>query len=312
MPKIRLEDYDEDDVASRPRGHKPRQKVKPEVTEQAVATLAEEGYGDEVGWRFSYQASRYERTWLLSSLTSFYQQHWIADVQAIVKGGKEASVYECLTPDGRLAAAKVYRPRKFRQLRKDHLYRQGRDDLDEDGRLITDDGAKHAIHRKSNFGLELLHTSWLQYEYKTLQTLQAAGADVPAPFASAGNAILMEYVGDPGAPAHSLVEVALSGREARALFKRVVANIDLLLEHRLVHADLSAFNILYWQGAIKLIDFPQAVNPLVNPRAYEIFRRDVRRVCEYFERYGIDTRPAALATELWTKHRYPVEEEVAS
>ena len=37
--------------------------------------------------------------------------------------------------------------------------------------------------------------------------------------------------------------------------------ISILLFCDSIHGDLSAFNILYWNGAITIIDFPQAVDP---------------------------------------------------
>ncbi len=54
-----------------------------------------------------------------------------------------------------------------------------------------------------------------------------------------------------------------------------------MLANNVVHGDLSAYNILYWQGDIRIIDFPQAVNPYKNPNAYRIFERDVERICQY-------------------------------
>jgi RIO kinase 1 len=75
-----------------------------------------------------------------------------------------------------------------------------------------------------------------------------------------------------------------------------------MLTYQRVHGDLSAFNILYWEGEIALIDFPQAINPDCNPNAYLIFQRDVRRVCEYFAKQGVKSNPAELAEEIWTAH----------
>jgi serine/threonine-protein kinase RIO1 len=66
-----------------------------------------------------------------------------------------------------------------------------------------------------------------------------------------------------------------------------------------VHADLSAYNILYWEGAITLIDLPQVVDPLLNPQGLALLRRDVRRVCQYFAGYGLRRDPERLADELW-------------
>ena len=92
--------------------------------------------------------------------------------------------------------------------------------------------------------------------------------------------------------------------EAKILFDRVIFNIELLLANERVHADLSAYNILYWQGEIMLIDFPQAISPLENQSAYIIFERDMRRICEYFIHQGIKVDSQELASKLWQSYKY--------
>jgi RIO kinase 1 len=67
-----------------------------------------------------------------------------------------------------------------------------------------------------------------------------------------------------------------------------------------IHADLSAYNVLYWEGSVTIIDFPQAVDPLGNRSGFDLLRRDVQRLCDYFARYGVRANPQALAGELWT------------
>jgi RIO kinase 1 len=258
---------------------------------------------------FTYKASRHERTWILDSLGIFHDMQWFSDVLRIVKGGKEASVYQCESVPGspvekKFIAAKVYRPRQFRNLRKDHIYREGRAELDESGLPIYREKMIKALQQKSDYGREIMHTSWLEHEYQTMQILHAAGADVPAPYASGNNAILMEFIGDEWGAAATLNSVDLDQQEARILFERVLSNIELFLANQKVHADLSAYNILYWEGDIVLIDFPQSISPLENQNAYMIFERDMFRICEYFISQGIKIDAAELANKLWQSFEY--------
>jgi RIO kinase 1 len=118
----------------------------------------------------------------------------------------------------------------------------------------------------------------------------------------------MDYLGEAEMAAPVLANVTLRGREARPLFDRIVWNIELMLADSLIHGDLSAHNILYWQEGITLIDFPQVVDPYVNPYAYGLFVRDVTRVCQYFERYGIRPNPEKLAGDIWGKHVTLIEQ----
>jgi RIO kinase 1 len=114
----------------------------------------------------------------------------------------------------------------------------------------------------------------------------------------------MDFIGDEMMAAPTLNGIDLEPREARTLFERLVHNLGLMLSQRRVHGDLSAYNILYWDGEITLIDFPQAINPLKNPNAYVIFQRDVTRICEYFIAQGLKIEPGKLAADLWQNYHY--------
>ena len=264
-------------------------------------------------FNFTYAAARFEEGWLLESLGDFYEHKWISDVLRSVKGGKEASVYLCRSGtaiDHRLVAAKVYRPRTLRNLKNDGQYRVGRTDLDAEGNAIVKDGDLHAMQKRTNYGEELRHQSWIAYEFQTLETLHAAGADVPKPYAMEKNAILMDYIGDFGNPAPTLNTVTLDADEVQPLFERVIWNIDLLLSHQRIHGDLSAYNILYWESDIALIDFPQVVPPESNPAAWNIFLRDMMRVCQYFASQGLKRDARKLAANLWTSYGHRIIQEV--
>jgi RIO kinase 1 len=212
--------------------------------------------------------------------------------------------------DASLVAAKIYRPRMLRNLKNDQQYRTGRADLDESGNIIVDDGTLHAMQKRSAFGEEVRHQSWIAYEFQTLETLYEAGADVPKPYAMEKNAILMGYVGDLSNAAPVLNSVSLELNEARRLYERVIHNIDLMLTHGRIHGDLSAYNILYWNGDITLIDFPQVVFPDSNPVSWNIFSRDVTRVCQYFSGQGVRSDARKLASDLWTSHGHKIVKEV--
>lgn len=258
-------------------------------------------------FQFTYHASRHEKSWLLESLGSIYEEHWISDILRMVKGGKEATVYLCAAGHSVRAsvlAAKIYRPRMLRNLKNDQLYREGRAVLDKDSHIVKDLGMLKAEHKRSVYGEVIRHQSWIAHEFMTLKRLHAAGADVPEPYEMGINAILMGYIGDEQSGAPTLNTVGLHPAEVKPLFNRALKNIDIMLANRIVHGDLSAYNILYWDGQITLIDFPQVVSALGHRCAYQIFSRDIKRLCEYFARQGLHTDPAHLAADLWRSHGY--------
>jgi RIO kinase 1 len=275
--------------------------------------FAREQDDSKANFKFTYKAARFEEWWLLESIGDFYEHKWISDVLMRLKGGKEASVYLCRSGpaiDAPLVAAKVYRPRSLRNLKNDGQYRTGRSDLDESGHVIVDDGALHAMEKRTAYGEELRHQSWIAYEFQTLEMLHASGADVPKPHAMEKNAILMDYIGELGNAAPTLNSVTLDPDEVEPLFERVIRNIDLLLSNERIHGDLSAYNILYWDGDISLIDFPQVVPPESNPAAWTIFLRDVTRICQYFASQGLTHETRKLAADLWTSHGHRITREV--
>lgn len=284
-------------VAFRDSFEERRERLTPELT----------AGGEESGYAMTYQPARFEASWLRSSLRSFYDQELIVDVLAQVKGGKEANVYRCVAhprTGAALLAAKVYRPRKFRNLANDRIYREGRPVLTVDGRPAkpTDNRIVRAIGKKTPFGVQVQHTSWLMHEYVTLQRLHRAGGAVPEPFGANENAILMGYQGDARRAAPTLQEVSLGRREARALFAEVLRNVELMLQHGIIHGDLSAYNVLYWAGRVTLIDFPQVSFVQANRNAPLILQRDVRRICEYFVRQGVRSDPGATFERLWERY----------
>jgi RIO kinase 1 len=289
-----------------------RRTNKPKVDPRALESFIQKQDDERQQVAFTYKPARFEEGWLIQSLGGFFEQRWITDVLSKIKAGKEASVYLCRAGeqvDAPFVAAKVFRPRMLRNLKNDALYRQDRDVLDEYGRRIVDLGMLKAQKKRSTYGETIRHQSWLAFEFQTLKTLHAAGADVPEPYEMSENAILMSYIGDEAVAAPTLNTVRLEQEEAARLYWRLLRNIRLMLRQGIIHGDLSAYNVLYWGGHITVIDFPQVISPIGHRSAYQIFSRDVRRVCEYFARQGWRSNPARLAAELWQAGGYKVRQD---
>lgn len=249
----------------------------------------------------SLQVTESERVWIRANLGPFQKKELILDVLRRVKAGKEATVYVCSAHPGtrrEFVAAKVYRERSLRSTRNQGHYQQGRGLLDEDGRSSW----RNAGSQKSKRAKDAIQTSWLMHEFTLLETLHAQGADVPQAIEHGEQALLMEFIGDDLDAAPTLNDVEIESSDAQRLFERVIFNVELMLRLGWIHGDLSPYNLLYHQGRIVLIDFPQVVDCQSNPRARGIFERDLERVTQYFERMGWSVDPRRLAAELWSKH----------
>jgi len=307
------EELDDSAMDGTPRSQKRLTRKRESKKQETDARLFIRAQEISREFQFTYKAARFEEAWLLDSLVDIAEHQWISDVLRKVKAGKEASVYLCRSGrgiDSPLIVAKVYRPRMLRNLKNDSQYRTGRTDLDVDGKALVKDADIQAIRKRTSYGEDLRHQSWIAYEFQTLEILHQAGADVPKPYAMEKNVILMDYIGDIDSAAPTLNTVSLDRDEVTPLFERVIRDVDLLLSNERIHGDLSAYNILYWDGDITLIDFPQVVQPESNPAAWTIFLRDVTRICQYFASQGLKRNARKLATELWTSHGYRVLQEV--
>ncbi len=245
----------------------------------------------------------HERKWVIGSLQGFWVDKIIHDVLYQAKVGKEANVYACAGGDAsdyELIAAKLYRPRMFRHLRNDAAYKIGRLTHNREGKKIRkNSGVERAMKKKSTFGQSLEFSNWIGHEYRMQKMLWDAGADVPEPVAHTGNAILMAFLGDQTIPAATLNDVRLDPAEAQPLFNKIIENMHLMLSLDYVHGDLSAYNILYWQADVSIIDFPQMVNATVNPNAEEFLQRDVQRIVDYFASFGVSADASDIASSLW-------------
>jgi RIO kinase 1 len=253
----------------------------------------------------TFLAHQRDRHWVLSSLAHFYEENLITDVLAAVKSGKEATVYCCAAHRAtgvEYLAAKVYRPRMFRSLRNDAVYRENRPLRNEFGRRVPEGRRRRAAGRGGEHGRAAQITSWISYEFETQRLLYEAGGDVPRPLSQIGNALLMEYVGVEGEPAPLLREAEITREEAAPLFARIMRNVELFLACDRIHGDLSAYNILYCDGRATIIDFAQAVDARSPGDVYSLLARDIERVCRHFARYGVEADAGGLAAEMWTRY----------
>ena len=224
---------------------------------------------------------------------TFFEDGWIEEVLFPVKSGKEAAVYCCRACPGRgetYFALKVYRSQN-RNFRNAAIYQEGR--------VLGKARTMRAVQNKSRFGRAVEFGGWLHHEFAMLSILHAAGAAVPRPVAVGGRAILLELIGEDGKPAPQLSNVRLSPAVAEVLLEQALRTIEIMLSCHVVHADLSAYNMLYAGERLRVIDMPQAVDARTNPSARLLLARDVANVCRYFASQGADAEPGTFASELW-------------
>jgi RIO kinase 1 len=224
----------------------------------------------------------------------------ITGIERTISSGKEGTVYLCRANPATGAefyAAKVYRARDVRSFKDDARYKEGRS-------LHRMEREERAIAKKTRFGRVVDDALWIGNEADALGMLFETGADVPRLVATGGNALLMEYIGDAEGPAPQLRSVRLDHATATAAWERLVWNIETFLAHNVVHGDLSPYNVLWFGDEIRIIDFPQRVDPRRNPNAEDLLRRDLGVLETYFRRFGVDADAEATADDLWMRFTF--------
>jgi RIO kinase 1 len=146
---------------------------------------------------------------------------------------------------------------------------------------------RRAVETHTAHGREVIETMWPIQEHAVLRRAWDAGASVPYPVERTGDGVLMEFIGDATRAAPRLAQAGLGRSELPDAWAQLVTSLRALTGAGLVHADLSAYNVLWWQGRVVLIDLPQAVEFTTNADAPELLHRDLASVGTWFGRRGL-------------------------
>ncbi|MFX0013617.1 MAG: serine protein kinase RIO [Promethearchaeota archaeon] len=127
---------------------------------------------------------------------------------------------------------------------------------------------------------------WAEKEYSNLQRSIQAEVNVPKPILIRKNILLMELLGKEGIPSPLLKNTPEAFTEKT--LTQILNQIKLLFQRAgLVHADLSAFNILMVNTTPYFIDMSQSVL-LSHPRALDFLKRDLKNILSFFSTKEIE------------------------
>ena len=174
-----------------------------------------------------------------------------------LKSGKEAEVFllERRYASGStvLLAHKRYRPRRpaqfeLRELgfgkatryRHDSTYRAG---------WFLSSRDRRAVAHKTDHGHDVIERMWPIQEMTMLKLAWASGASVPYPVERTDDGVVMEFIGDLEAAAPRLAQAQLSADEIASAWEQLLVSLRALTSAGVVHADLSAYNLLWWRGS---------------------------------------------------------------
>jgi RIO kinase 1 len=215
-------------------------------------------------------------------------EHGAVDTElGVIKTGKEADVHlveRSVPGTGRrtLLAAKHYRTAEHRLFHRDAGYLEGR--------RVRRSRETRAMANRTAFGRDLLSGQWAFAEFAALSGLWSDGVAVPYPVQSSGTELLLEFVGDDdGNAAPRLAQLRPDADQLHELWRQLTAALLGLAARGLTHGDLSAYNLLVHDGRLVMIDLPQVVDVVGNPRGPQFLDRDVQRIAHWFTARGLPT-----------------------
>jgi RIO kinase 1 len=244
-------------------------------------------------WADGEQGPHPRPSWLITELAAVDRE------LGVLKTGKEADVHliERRLPGSDracLLAAKRYRSNEHRMFHRDAGYLEGR--------RVKKSREMRALVNRTSFGRNLLAEQWSVAEFGALSRLWNLGAPVPYPAQRNGTELLLEFLDDGnGGAAPRLAQLRPAPDELRELWEQLVAALELLAMDGLTHGDLSAYNLLVQDGHLMLIDLPQVVDIVANPRGREFLARDVANIATWFTARGLPdavTDPPVLTDRL--------------
>ncbi|CAL4156327.1 unnamed protein product, partial [Meganyctiphanes norvegica] len=197
----------------------------------------------------------------------------IKQINGCISTGKEANVYHAVDNNDEDCAIKIYKTSilifkdRDRYVSGDHKFRHG--------------WGKHNPRK--------MVATWAEKETSNLFKLYNNGVPCPKPILLRSHVLTMEFLGTNSIPAPRLKDAVFSESKAREIYLDLVTQMWIMYnECRLVHADLSEFNLLYHDGRAFIIDVSQSVTP-DHPHSLEFLRKDCTNITEYFRKKNIPT-----------------------
>ena len=214
----------------------------------------------------------------------------------ILKTGKEADVHVVRrwvpgTGTEVLMAAKRFRTGDHRLFHRDAGYLEGR--------RVRRSRETRAMARRTGFGKEMIATQWAGAEFGALGELWGMGLPVPYPVQLEGTEVLMEFIGtDDGRAAPRLAAARPAPDLLAELFEQCRRALLELAVRGWAHGDLSPYNVLLHEERLVLIDWPQIVDIIGNPRGPEFLERDCHNMCTWFTARGLEVDEGLLFGDL--------------
>ncbi|KAI8627363.1 putative extragenic suppressor of the bimD6 mutation [Xylariaceae sp. FL1651] len=226
----------------------------------------------------------------------------ISEVHGAISTGKEANVY------GAVVYSDIDSPPVHRAVK---VYKTAILSFKDRERYITGEhrfksGADKGNNRK-------MVKLWAEKEFRNLRRIHSAGIACPEPIQLKLHVLVMGFLGDRKGWAYPrLRDAAIPADESEQIWRALYIQLLGIMRRmyqvcKLVHADLSEYNILYHDKQLYIIDVSQSVEH-DHPRSLEFLRMDIKNTGDFFRRQGVDTLADRIVFDFITTPQGPVEE----
>lgn len=216
----------------------------------------------------------------LKTLEILKRKKYFDELGKPIKTGKEGDVYMSFKDDGQ-RAIKIFRLTSA-NFKKISGY------INRDFRFKTIKG-----------NLRKVILIWAEKEFRNLLLCHKANMNVPFPYKCQNNVIIMEYIkGDMLKDTHI--------ENPKEFFQELLTQMKIMLNQaKLIHGDLSEFNVLVRDQRPVIIDLGQAMsikNSDDFKLFYDLFERDVKNIVNYFnKKYDLKLNEDKIIKELEKK-----------
>ncbi|MCK9150362.1 serine protein kinase RIO [Methanobacterium alcaliphilum] len=204
----------------------------------------------------------------LETLYKLANNGYLNILNGAISTGKEANVFKGIHDKGHIVAVKIYRINTS-DFKKMQYYIQG------DPRFKV----------RTNNKRQLVN-AWVNKEFRNLNRCLEADINVPEPVIAKNNVLLMEFIGDEdGNPAPTLRNQPPEKPE-KCFETLINAMKKMYHDAKLVHGDLSGYNILNHNEEPVIIDVSQSV-VTDHPISRELLERDIDNIIRDFKKFGV-------------------------
>jgi RIO kinase 1 len=127
---------------------------------------------------------------------------------------------------------------------------------------------------------------WAEKEMRNYRRIYNAGIPCPAPILLKSHVLIMEFLGETGWPSPRIRDANLSEKRLREAYVQTIIIMRRMFQRcKLVHGDLSEYNLLWHKNEVYVIDVSQSVES-DHPSALDFLRKDGKFLCSVIGALG--------------------------